>query len=527
MDLALFSTQIFTGNPAQPWAEALKINDNRITAVGTNAEVKQACSRDTRMLDLPGRLVTPGLTDAHCHFLSLGRSFQMVDLRNAGSLAEIRERIRKAAAGFGPSEWIIGRGWNHHQWQEKREPNRNDLDDILPDTPAMMVRACGHSIWVNSAALRKVGITARTPDPAGGQIDRNPASGEPVGLLREAHELLKPHIPIPTLEARKAMVLAAQEQALRSGITGVHTCETLREWEVFAALEAEGKLKVRVYHLLPPDDLEEAAARGITAGSGSERLWFRHVKLFADGSLGAGTALMHAPYSDDPTDCGIACLDKDMLQEKIELAYRLGCDVAIHAIGDLAVTNALESIAAARKRSPGEHRDRLEHVQIHRPEDLPLFNDLGVVASVQPVFLPTDWSPADRRWGAHRCRHAYAWKSLLDAGLRLQFGSDAPVETIDPIYGIQAAVTRQSSEGEPSGGWYPEQKLSLEETIAGFTATAAWSTRRENELGSIVTDKWADLTVYSRDLFSLSPQEWPNIPVEMTLVNGEVVYEKG
>ena len=478
------------------------------------------------MLDLPAKLVTPGLVDAHCHFLNLGRSFQMVNLRNAASLVEVRERIQKAVALHRPAEWIIGRGWNHHQWAEQREPTRKDLDDIIPDNPAMMVRTCGHSIWVNTAALERAGVTRQTPNPAGGQIDKDPDSSEPTGLLRESRDIIEAHIPSPSLEERKQMVLAAQEEALRNGITGVHTCESLDEWEAFAALDAEGKLKVRVYHLLPPDDLEEAAGRGITAGFGSERLWFRHVKLFADGSLGSGTALMHAPYSDDPNECGIACLEKDMLEAKIKLAYSCGCDVAIHAIGDLAVTNALESIAAARKHFPEDHRDRLEHVQLYRPRDLTLFRDLGAVASVQPVFIATDWAPADKRWGRQRCRYAYAWKSLLQAGLRLQFGSDAPVETINPLYGIHAAVTRQTVLGEPSGGWFPEQKLSLEESITGFTAVAAWSTRRENELGTIAPGKWADITVYNQDLFTLPCDHWPDVQTEMTVVNGEVVYSR-
>jgi predicted amidohydrolase YtcJ len=200
--------------------------------------------------------------------------------------------------------------------------------------------------------------------------------------------------------------------------------------------------------------------------------------------------------------------------------------VAIHTIGDLAVTNALESISAAREKFPGDHRDRLEHVQIYRPQDLPLFRDLDVVASVQPVFIATDWLPADRRWGPERCRHAYAWKSLLENGLRVQFGSDAPVEAINPLYGIHAAVTRQTLTGEPPGGWYPEQKLSLEDSITGFTSVAAWSTRREVQLGSISPGKWADLTIYNRDLFDLSSDQWPHVETEMTVVHGEVVYNK-
>jgi predicted amidohydrolase YtcJ len=524
MDLALLSTRIFTGNPARPRAEALKIADERITHVGSNEEVKIACKTDTEILELPGMLVTPGLVDAHCHFVSLGRSFQMVNLRDASSLAEVRERIQKAVGSRRPGEWIVGRGWNHHQWNDRREPTRKDLDDITPDNPAMMVRACGHSIWVNTAALKRAAITRETPNPAAGQIDKDPASGEPTGLLREAREIIEVHIPFPTLEARKQMALAAQEEALRNGITGVHSCETLTEWEALAALETEGKLKLRVYHLLPPDDLEKAAVWGITAGSGSHRLWFNHVKLFADGSLGSGTALMHEPYSDDPAERGIACLDKDILEDKIRLAYSHGCDVAIHAIGDLALTNALESIAAARKQYPADHRDRVEHVQVYRPQDLSLFHDLDVVASVQPVFLGTDWAPADQRWGPQRCRYAYAWKSLLQADLRVQFGSDAPVESINPIFGVYAAVRRQTLTGEPSGGWHPQQQLSLEEGISGFTAVAAWNSRRESKLGSIIPGKWADLTVFNRDLFNLAPEEWPSVETAMTVVHGEVVY---
>jgi predicted amidohydrolase YtcJ len=524
MDLAILSSRIFTGNREQPWAEALKITDEHITHVGSNAEIKETCGNNTEVLVLPGTLVTPGLVDAHCHFVSLGRTFQMVNLRDASSLSEVRDRIQKAVASREPGEWIVGRGWNHYQWNDPRQPTRRDLDDITPDNPAMMVRACGHSIWVNTRALERAAITRETPDPYGGQIDKYPDGGEPTGMLREARDLIEDHIPLPTSEERKQMALAAQEYALRNGITGVHTCETLTEWETLAALDAEGKLKLRVYHLLPPDDLDEAASRDITPGSGSSRLWFNHVKLFADGSLGSGTALMHEPYADDPEECGIACLEREELEEKVRLAYSRGCDVAIHAIGDLALTNALQSIAAARKQYPGEHRDRIEHVQIYRPLDLELFHDLGVVASVQPVFLGTDWSPADKRWGPGRCRHAYAWKSLLQAKLRVQFGSDTPVESINPIYGIHAAVTRQDASGQPQGGWFPDQKLSLEESINGFTAVAAWNARREKQLGSILPGKWADLTVFEKDLFELPPEEWLSVKTAMTIVHGEVVY---
>ena len=527
MDIAILSSKIFTGNPDQPRAEALGIEGDRITVVGTNEAVRKGISSRTRVFEFPDGVVTPGLVDAHCHFLNYGMSLKWVNLRNLPSLAACREKIRAAVSDFKPGEWIIGRGWNHNQWQDTTEPTLKDLDDLTPHNPAMMVRACGHCIWLNSPALKTAGIDRNTPNPPGGQIDRDPATGEPNGLLREARKLIEAHIPPCTLEERKQAALKAQEEALRFGLTGVHTCERLEHWEAFEALDKEGRLKIRVHHLLPPEELEAASKRGILSGAGSEHLWFRHVKFFADGSLGAHTALLHEPYLDAPeAECGIACSSKEELQEKAELAYRYGKDVAIHAIGDLAVTNSLEAISAARKKYPGARRDRIEHVQLVRTRDFEVFKDMDVVASVQPVFLPTDWQPAEKLWGAERCENAYAWKTIRDAGVRHQFGSDAPVEPIRPILGIQAAVTRQGTDGNPAGGWYPDQKLSLEETIEGFTKTAAWTAGKEAELGSVEPGKKADLTVFCQDLFTTPPEIWHKVDVEMTMVNGEVVYRK-
>lgn len=527
MDIAILSSKIYTGNPGLPWAEALGIDGNRIAVVGTNDEVRKRISSRTQVFELPDRLITPGLVDAHCHFLNFGMTLKWVNLRNLPSLSACREKIGAAVPDYKPGEWIIGRGWNHYQWEDSAEPTLKDLDDLTPRNPAMMVRACGHCIWINSLALQAAGIDRNTPNPPGGQIDRDPGTGDPNGLLREARKLIEAHIPPSTLEERKEAALRAQEEALRSGLTGVHTCERLEHWEAFEALDKEGRLKIRVHHLLPPEELEEASKRGVLSHADSEHLWFRHVKFFADGSLGAHTALLHEPYLDSPeAECGIACSSKEELREKAELAYRYGKDVAIHAIGDLAVTNSLEAIAAARKKYPGARRDRIEHVQLVRPQDFDVFTDMDVVASVQPVFLPTDWQPAEKLWGSERCKSAYAWKTIRDAGVRHQFGSDAPVEPIRPILGIQAAVTRQGTDGRPAGGWYPDQKLSLEETIEGFTKTAAWTARKEGELGSIEPGKKADLTVFGQDLFNTPPEDWHKVDVEMTVVNGEVVYRK-
>ena len=284
---------------------------------------------------------------------------------------------------------------------------------------------------------------------------------------------------------------------------------------------------MRIYHLLWPQDLDEAAANGVRPGHGSERLWAGHMKLYADGSLGAGTALLHEPYTDEPGNTGLEVLSLPQLQEKIEMGYRRGYSVGIHAIGDKAVTHCLLAIAAARKAVPGARRDRIEHIQIYRQQDLGLFLEMGIVGSVQPRFVSTDWSVADRRWGAARCRNGYAWRSLMDAGVPLLFGSDAPVEPMDPILGLQAAVTRQTPEGLPPGGWYPDQRLNLEESLPGFTTAPAWVSGRQEQSGSIRVGKWADLTVFAQDLFVVPPSEWPSVPVEMTIVNGEVLYRHG
>jgi predicted amidohydrolase YtcJ len=525
--LALLSARVFTGDPQRPWAEAVGIDDGKIVAAGSNGDVTSALTGKVNKLSLPGRLVTPGLVDGHCHFLNYGLYLKRVDLRDLPTLEACRERIREAVRRATPGHWIVGRGWNHYCWEERREPHRGDLDDIAPENPVMMVRACGHSQWVNSRALAAAGITRSTPDPAGGKIDRDPLTGESTGMLRELRTFVERAIPVPSLEERRSAALLAQQHALRLGITGAHTCERYQQWEAFESLDREGSLKVRIYHLLWPDDLEEASANGVRPGHGSDRLWAGHMKLYADGSLGAGTALLHEPYTDEPGNAGLEVLSLRQLQEKIEMGYRRGYSVGIHAIGDKAVSHCLMAIAGARKTHPGRRRDRIEHIQTYRPGDLTLFRELGIVGSVQPRFVSTDWCVAEKRWGKERCRTGYAWRSLMNAGIPLMFGSDAPVEPMDPILGLHAAVTRQTPEGLPPGGWFPDQRLTLEESLAGFTTAPAWVSGREDRAGRIRAGYWADLTVFARDLFATPESEWPSVPVEMTIVNGEVLYQHG
>ncbi len=527
MDLAILSSSVFTGDPAKPWAEALAIKDGRIALVGTNDAVKAVITRETEVHELPGRLLTPGLTDAHSHFLSFGRGLSRVDLSGLPSWEACRTKIRKAAEALPKGAWVVGRGWNQHQWDNPTEPTRRELDDITPENPVMMVRVCGHNLLANSLALSIAGIDRDTEEPPGGKIDRDGETGEPLGLIREARHLIEDHIPPLSREERIEAALAAQEAALRLGLTGVHSLEGLEELETFRELDREGRLKMRIYHLLPADELETAREMGIGPGTDSSRLWRGHAKLFSDGSLGAATALLHDPYNEMEDFRGIPFLETEVLEWKIAKAYSLGWSVAVHAIGDKAVTNTLTAIKGARKTVPAPGRDRVEHIQLHRPEDIELFREMEITASVQPAFVATDYHVAESLWGKERCRNGYAWKTLMSAGIPLQFGSDSPVEPINPMLGIQAAVTRQTPEGKPEGGWFPEQRLSLETALKGYTLQPAVSSGREADLGSLTPGKLADITIFSKNLFEVPPYRWQEVPVEMTLVQGEILYRTG
>lgn len=371
-------------------------------------------------------------------------------------------------------------------------------------------------------------LAPESPDPPAGRLQRDSGTGEPAGLIQEGVGLVEPPLSEPTPAQRRSAVLAAQEKFLKCGITGVHTCETLANWEILSALDEEGLLKLRVYHLLSFEELSRAASRLIRPGYGGQRMWFGHVKLFADGSLGADTALLHQPYSDDSTKCGIAVASVREIQERVVESYQLGWDVAIHAIGDKAVSHALTAIAGARSVVIDHRfkRDRIEHVQLFRSQDLIDFQRLRLTASVQPVFLTTDWEIAQRKWGP-RCRRAYAWRSLLDARIPLQFGSGAPAQSCSPMAGIHAAVTRQSASGLPPESWYPEQGLTLAQALVGYTRMAAWTSRREAHLGQLIPGRLADMTVFERDLFSTAPDQWLSTKVAMTVVGGEVVFDAG
>jgi predicted amidohydrolase YtcJ len=523
-EFAINSSAVFTGIPSRPWVEAVGIKDGIIAAIGSNQEVMTALP-DAKVIDMPGRMVTPGFVDAHCHFVSYARSRLLVNLKNLTSIAACREKIKAVVEKTEPGQWIVGFGWNHNLWEQKRTPTKHDLDDISPDNPVMMARTCGHSEWVNSRALEAAGITPASVDPPGIRFVRD-TDGSLTGLLHEARDMVQESIPPFDRNQLKTCIADAQSEALSFGLTGLHSCESMKEWDMLHDMEAADKLKLRIHHLFQHYDIDTLDKRGLKWLSGGDRLWLGHLKLFADGSLGSATALMHDPYEDDPENCGIHCLDADELKENVLRAYERGFSVAIHAIGDKADTRALDAIENGRKHYPGPWRDRIEHVQIYIPEDFNRYRDMGIVASVQPGFVRFDWPVAEKKWGPERCTRAYAWKKLMNNGIRLQFGSDAPVEPIAPILGLQAAVLRQSPDFKPEGGWHPDQCLSIEESLTGFFQTAAWMSEKEDRLGSLEPGKFADLTIFENNLRALDPREWHDVDVEMTIIGGEVVFSK-
>ncbi len=527
-ELILHNARVYTVDPACPWAEAVAVAHGRIEAVGRDPEILDLAGRGTRVLDLAGRLVLPGMTDAHLHFLRLACRRHQVDLAGVRELDEVLGRLARAVDQAGPGEWVLGGGWDESPWGVA--PTAAVLDRVAPDTPVALARMDMHTWWVNGAALTRAGITRSTPDPPESRIERD-ASGHPTGLLREwnAIRLVEAHIPEPAEATLLAWLGETIAEAHRLGLTGIHDLRLEREGaqslRLFQELRRQGELDLRVHFHLAADYLPEAAALGLEPGFGDDRLWLGHVKAFADGTLGSRTAHMLEPFVGEPDNVGLAVTSPDELWELAVAADRAGFPLAVHAIGDRAVRDVIAVLSEFPSTAPSGRRPphRIEHVQLIHPDDLPRLARHGIAASVQPVHLLADWQVADRFWG-ERARLAYAFRSLLDHGACLALGSDAPVAPMDPLLGIHAAVNRQEPGGQPAGGWYPEQRLSVAEAVAGYTLGPARVAGREDVQGSITPGKWADLVVLGRDLFAIPPEEIREVEIALTVFDGRVVH---
>jgi len=514
--------QIHTLDPARPHVEALATAGGRIHALGSSTEVGQTFPGYTQ-IDLSGRHVFPGFVDSHIHLASFGRSLRRVRLDAVPTLQAAVERIAIAVRQGDPGRWILGRGWDKNVWPESRFPTKEDLDPVSPLVPVALRSKDGHLAWVNSVALAKAGIDGKTHDPPGGEISRD-SRGLPSGILKEnAKALIDRVIPHPEPEDLERDIRRALEVAHRFGLVAVHTFEGSEVFAAFQRLSERGELSLRVWNAIPEGHLDAAAACGLRTGFGNNWLRVGAVKIFADGALGSQTASMLEPLDGQPDNLGIPTHSRDELIDLVGRAVRSGFWCAIHAIGDRAnrwVLDAYEAHRDASQRSGARHR--IEHVQLLHPDDLDRLAQLNVIASMQPIHAMSDLEIADRYWG-RRSRYAYAWRSLLDRGTRLAFGSDAPVESPDVFCGLHAAVTRRPQNGSGEA-WYPEEVISITEALDAYTTGAAFAAGADADSGKLTVGRFADFVVLDRNILAASAQELLDVRVDATVVGGKFVY---
>ncbi|MGI8742615.1 MAG: amidohydrolase [Bryobacteraceae bacterium] len=528
-DLILVNGKIWTENPAQPEVEAVACLASRIVAVGSTVEIRKWAGPGTRVVDLGGKRVVPGFNDAHVHFYSGGLNLAGVQLRDARSEAEFRDRIRAFAARLPSGRWVLGGDWDHENWTPARLPTRQLIDAVTGDHPVFVSRLDGHMSLANSQALKIAGITRETPDPPGGTIVRD-EHGEPTGVLKDAAtDAVDRVIPEPGDEQIAAAVQAAMRYANANGVTSVQDMSASPEvLRVYQKLLRRGELTVRISAHQPLSSWKRQADIGILAAFGGETLHIGGLKGFADGSLGSTTALFYEPYLDAPQTSGLAnaeMIPERKMREHIVDADRAGLQVAIHAIGDKAnhlILNMFEE--AERTNGARDRRFRIEHAQHLRAEDIPRFAKLHVIASMQPYHAIDDGRWAEKRIGPERAKGTYAFRSLLDAGAVLAFGSDWGVAPMEPLMGIYGATTRRTLDGKHPNGWVPEQKIPVAEAIRAYTLGSAYASFDEKIKGSIKPGKLADLAVLSDDILTIDPGRIEKTRVVMTVFDGRVVY---
>jgi hypothetical protein len=526
-DLCLLNGAFYTQDPDRSLKTAVAIRNGRFLAVGGNDEIRDLIRPGTRVIDLEGHRVLPGLTDAHFHLYDWALGLRRLPLADTTSLADLRERLAQRTSEMPSGAWILGQGWNETRWSAPRLPTRTDLDAVSPDHPVILWRSDLHLAVVNSLALREAGITGDSPNPPEGVIDRD-ESGQPTGVLRElAINLVTDVIPSPTEEEVVEAMREGFPLLHRLGLTGVHDYRIMGgadgppAFRAYQRLHAEGDLPLRLWMNLPGERLGEAIALGLRSGFGDDSLRVGHIKLFSDGGQGARTAWLLEPYRD-VGGCGMPLTPMDEIRRAVRRADQSGLAVAIHAIGDRAnreLITVFENLQPVSRRVP----HRIEHVQIIRPDDVARLGRLDVVASVQPIHITDDIPMVEASLG-QRARLCYPFRDMVDAGVALALGSDCPVADPNPLWGIHAAVTRRRRDGAPSSGWYPEQRLAVAEAVWGYTMGPALASGREAELGSIAPGKVADLVVLDRDILALDPMEIADVQVVMTIFDGRVVY---
>jgi predicted amidohydrolase YtcJ len=528
-DLVVVNARIYTVDNARPMASALAVRNGRVVFVGSDAEARTLAGAATRVVDLKGRTVIPGMVDAHAHLLGLATSLRNVLLAGSPSYDEVIKRVVDRARTMKPGEWIEGRGWDQNLWPEKSFPTHEALSRATPNNPVVLRRVDGHAILANARAMRLAGITSATKDPEGGKIVRLP-NGDPSGVFVDnASGLVSRRTPPATDATLREATLAAVAEANRWGLTGIHDAgESRRAIEIFESLARDGRFNLRDYVMVSDNDRDIAyyTSRGPRSGLHNGRIWVRAIKTYADGALGSRGAALLAAYSDDPGNVGLLVSQPAHLEQVAELGLRTGFQVNTHAIGDRGNRVALDAFAAALKAVPvADHRFRIEHAQVVSPADIPRFAQLGVIPSMQASHQTSDMRWAEARVGPQRIRGAYAWRSLLNTGVVIPNGSDFPVEEVNPLISFHSAVTRQDPTNWPAGGWYPEQVMTRDEALRAMTIWPAYAAFQEKELGSLTPGKYADFVVLDRDVMQIPATEILATRVLATYLGGRIVYE--
>lgn len=514
--------------------EAVAVKGSKIVFTGDRKDVQPYIGPTTKVIDLEGGLVLPGLVDAHGHMNSYSQGLASLDVTGSRSYEELIQRVEKHVQDVKPDEWIIGGRWDQNLWPGRSFPVHDALSVVSPNNPVYLKRVDGNAALVNAKALELAGISKDYHDPVGGYVHRKP-DGEPTGvILNRVMDVVEALIPRDTAEQYETKLLAAIDHAASYGLTGWHEAG-LVPWEIsiYNTLISRGKLKLRCYAMLGDErspeyggDLASYFKENRQEEDESHMFSVRSVKLFFDGALGSRGAAFYEPYDDDPSNTGLIRISPGYIERVTRAALETGMQVGTHAIGIRGNRLCLEAYEKALRDFPAkDHRFRIEHAQFVEPQDIAKFRELGVLASMQPTHCTSDMSFVERRVGPKRARNGYVWREFLEEGVIIPCGSDFPVESPDPLLGIYAAVTRTDAEGRPEGGWYPEQRMTVEEAIRGFTIWAAVASFREKVLGSIEVDKLADFTILDRNILDTPPQEILEVKVLYTIVGGRIVYQ--
>jgi predicted amidohydrolase YtcJ len=514
-----------------PEAEAFAIKEGFIIAAGTNAEMREAYPL-AEEVDLDGKDVMPGIIESHGHMLNLGRIKMRLDLQGLDDPREMVQKLKERVTETAPGEWIEGWGWDDGAWKEQMTAIRQELSTVSPENPVWLAGLHGYNGWANAKALELASITKDSPDPEGGKIYRDPNTGAPTGILANAAQgIITRLMPPLTVEQREKAFEISGEELLKHGLTSVHDARiTGKDLDALRSLKAKNKLKVRYYVMLDCTDKEliEPYFQNGPEIDPDNWLTIRCIKIFQDGSLGTRSALMFEPYSDAPDVLGVATTSQEEIERLTTRSLQAGMQVATHAIGDRSNRITLDAYETAIRAVPGrkDQRLRIEHAQVVKLEDIPRFKELNIIASMQPPHATSDMPWAEDRVGSERIKGAYAWRSFLDAGVRVPLNSDFPGETLNPFYGMYAAETRQSPEGKPEGGWFPEQCLTRKEVLYAYTVESAYAGFEEYLKGQIAPGMLADFIVLSDNILTIPSKALLSLKVERTYLGGQLVYSQ-